>query len=162
MGSKWWRVIDPLNPMFGCDVRGTSAGGWLLIDAMRRVDVFVGDRPYQLVARDGQSLGLKILNDEDTLTESHVQDEIVELKTDRPFGRCIDESDMTRKDGHTLRVAQYENAVQIALDDPEGTLLGTRTFSGLPDETDGVLRQVTGIFDGGDPDDIVAILQGSN
>lgn len=129
--AKWYRVIDPLNPLYGCDVEGAeslSAEGWLRVQAMRRVDIFVGDRPFQLVAPEKGCLG--VLIDMDHLEASPIQDEVVETGTDRPHGLCLDESEMTRQDGVTLRIARYERATQIALEDSEGELLATATESG--------------------------------
>jgi hypothetical protein len=150
MSDSWYRVIDPLSPLYGCDVRGTSSEPWLTIVALRRVDVFVGNRPFQLVAPEGQSLGLLI--DVEQLELSPIQTDVVELDTGRPFGRCIDESTMTRGDGLTLRIARYERAQQVALDDNRGTLLASRTF-GTPDGADSPgLRAAINMF----ADDVAA------
>ncbi len=172
--KKWYRVIDPLNPLFGCDVLLSGRAVWNIewafdedvkfyqVIAMRRVDVFVGDRPFQLVAKEGEDLGLMISSC--CIASSPIQDETVELTTDRPYGLCIDESEMTRRDGYTLRVARYEQATQVALSDPQEELLATKTFAAMPgregigytpDET------VIAMFEcGNDPDEIVAILKG--
>ncbi len=126
--AKWYRVIDPLNPLYGCDVKGVesfSAEGWLVVGAMRRVDVFVGDRPFQLVDPNGC---LGVLVDIDHLSLSPIQDEVMETATDRPYGLCLNESEMTRGDGVTLRVARYENSTQIAVSGGDGKLLATQTI----------------------------------
>jgi hypothetical protein len=129
---KWYRVVDPLSPLCGCDVRLglfrlLAQGGveWGRVEAMRKVDVFVGDRPFQLVAKEGEDLGLMINLDQ--LAESPFQADVMEIGRDRPHGICLDESEMTRADGVTLRVARYERAVQIALEDPDDCLLATAT-----------------------------------
>lgn len=168
MEKKWYRVIDPINPLFGCDVTGLidedTHPGYLQVTAMRRVDIFVGDRPFQLVGNDYEGLGIMI--DTDHLGESLLQDETVELTTERPFGRCIDESEMTRKDGVTLRIARYETHVQIALSDSEGSLLGTQTlWSGGPTGPMVVKHweeKIVSMFErGDDQDDIVYALRNS-
>jgi hypothetical protein len=129
--EKWFRVTDPLSPLYGCDVRGWrsqavfGADDALVVIALRRVDVFVGDRPFQLVAREGEDLGIAVRADQ--LDESPLQDETIETGTDRPHGLCIDESEMSRNDGSTLRIARYERATQIAVEDNNGDLLATRT-----------------------------------
>ncbi len=75
--KKWFRVTDPLNPLCGCDVRiqdfgsFTEAKDWWTVEAMRRVDVFIGDRPFQLIAREGENLGLMV--DARHLVESPLQ-----------------------------------------------------------------------------------------
>lgn len=138
--KKWYRVIDPLSPLYGCDV--SVKGGivtylpdtmtpdrrFTTVTGLRRVDVFVGDRPFQLIAKDGEDLGLLI--DRTQLEDSPIQDEIVVTGTDRPFGLCLDESEMTREDGTCLRIARYEQAIQIAVTDSDGKLLATDTSSG--------------------------------
>jgi hypothetical protein len=152
MHDSWYRVIDPLSPLFGCDVKGAPVvnlglpmGEYLSISALRRVDVFVGNRPFQLVAPEGLFLGLLI--DVEQLELSPIQDDVVELADDRPFGRCIDESEMTRADGLTLRIARYERGQQVALDEGlGGKLLASRTF-GAPDGADSTgLRAVINMF----------------
>lgn len=129
--EKWFRVTDPLSPLYGCDVRGWrsqavfGADDALVVTALRRVDVFVGDRPFQLIAPEGEDLGVAVRTEQ--LQESPLQDETVETGTDRPHGLCLDESEMTRSDGSTLRIARYERATQIAVEDTNGDLLSTRT-----------------------------------
>ncbi len=132
---KWYRVNDPLSPLYGSDVRLgevvlLAQGGvrWQRIEALRRVDMFIGDRPFQLFAKAGEDLGLMI--NVEYLVESPIQGEVMEVGDDRPHGLCLDESEMTRNDGVTLRVARYERAIQIALEDSEGNLLATATETG--------------------------------
>jgi len=162
MEKKWYRVVDPINPLFGCDVTGLidedSLPGYLQVTAMRRVDIFVGDRPFQLVAQEGEGLGVMV--DVDHLADSLLQDETVELTTERPYGRCIDESEMTRKDGVTLHIARYESSTQIAVSDADGELLGTNTlWSGGPTgpEIVGLWEQrIVSMFERGDDQDDIA------
>lgn len=159
MEKKWYRVIDPINPLFGCDVAGLvdddNLPGYLQVTAMRRVDIFVGDRPFQLVAPDGESLG--VLVDTDHLADSLIQDETVELATDRPFGRCIDESELERRDGVTLRIARYENAVQIAIEDADDCIVANRTMTDSERKFENHLVNLW--TDGGDIDDLVTALK---
>lgn len=166
--GKWYRVTDPLNPLYGCDVTGFvtecafGPDDGLAVTAMRRVDIFVGDRPFQLVAKKGENLGIIVSGD--CIDESPLQDETVEAAYDRPHGLCLDESEMTRKDGMTIRVARYENATQIALEDAEGELLATQTlWSGGPTGPEMVSIWEKKIVDmwerGDDQDDIVYALE---
>lgn len=159
--KKWYRVNDPLSPVYGCDVRGWRAEAVfgpddaLVVIAMRRVDIFVGDRPFQLVAPDGENLGLAVRTDQ--LVESPIQDEIMETGTDRPYGLCIDESEMRRADGCTIRMARFERAIQVALEDAEGNLLATNTNVHNGDE--GFLfweEEILKMFSRGDDQDDIA------
>lgn len=134
--TGWYRVTDPLSPMCGCDVRGTvsmaplSSGhvrSFLLVSAMRRVDIFVGDRPYQLVAPSGEDLGIMVATE--GLFPSFLQDDIVQLTTEKPYGQCLEEIVDTRDDGHTaLTSVTYERAYQLALVS-RGHLVISRTLS---------------------------------
>lgn len=99
-----------------------------VVQALRRIDVFVGDRPFQLVAGPDEDLGLIIRMEQ--LVKSPLQDQIVELVTDRPHGKCLDEYQLDRSDGVALRVARFEEAIQVALDDVDGVLLASTTYSG--------------------------------
>lgn len=148
----WYRVNDPLNPLSGCDVRGEELsmydkdgeplGRFLIIAAARRVDVFMGDRPYQRVAADGQSLGLLV--DSSQLVASPIQDDVVEIATDRPYGACVEERDHDRSDGLRLRVVEYELMGQVALDDTASSeLIASATVP-----IDG-MREVEKLFVGG-------------
>lgn len=167
--KKWYRVIDPLSPLYGCDVLTESSltavnhkdfttRKFLMVKALRRVDVFVGDRPFQLIAKDGDDLGLMV--DRAVLEDSPIQDETVETGTDRPHGICLDESEMTRVDGHKLKIVKYEKAIQIALLDHNGKLLATNTDSsdGKAYWEDSLVRL---FVSGADPDDIVYTLRNS-
>jgi hypothetical protein len=131
----WYRVNDPLNPLCGADVLtgdpGHLEGGhgtFYEVRAMRRVDVFVGDRPYQLIAPEGQSLGILVASNH--LVESPIQDDVVEIATDRPYGPCVEERDHARDDGLRLRVVEYVLMSQVAVDDSDtGELLSSATVS---------------------------------
>ncbi len=130
--KKWYRVIDPLNPLFGCDVRCRKSdlqvnADRFVIEAMRRVDLLVGDRPFQLIAPEGEDLGLTIKRTH--VEESPLQEETIEIGTDRPFGLCLGEAEVSVPSGHAMRTAQYERVTQVALEDPEGRLLATATVS---------------------------------
>lgn len=159
--NKWWRVIDPLNPLYGCDVSGrrvawddeTDETLMISVRRMRRVDVFVGDRPFQLVAKEGESLGLWI--DVTHLEESPMQGD-VEIGHDKPYGTCLDESDLTRGDGCMLRIVRYEKAQQVALDSPSGQLLANKTF-GTADGSDspGLRSLINKFSDEADVEDLV-------
>lgn len=165
---KWYRVIDPLSPLYGCDVllsgEHVRSIAWAFdpedeafyrIVAMRRMDVIMGDRPFQLVAKKGEDLGLLISNA--CISSSPIQDEIIETGTDRPYGICINEGEMTRGDGYTLRVAQYEKATQIALSDSDGKLLATHTDLESSQYWE---EEILRMFErGDDPDDIVYALR---
>ena len=117
---SWYRVVDPLSPLHGCDVHGLDDGELLEICALRRVDVFVGDRPYQLIAPEGQTLGLLIVRDQ--LEPSPIQDEVVELATDLPYGTFLEEIEHYRDGGECLHLVAYERAFQVALRSPADTL----------------------------------------
>lgn len=119
---KWYRVIDPLSPLYGCDVRGwkknigsndLSYDEMLVVCAMRRIDVFVGDRPFQLIAPEGENLGLLIVLQ--CLEPSPLQDDVVELTTDIPYGEFLEEVEVSRDDGCVLHIVAFERAFQVAL-----------------------------------------------
>ncbi len=159
--KKWYRVTDPLSPLHGCDVTGRQAvdamhnRDLLLITGVRRVDVFVGDRPFQRIAGGTGDLGLLI--DAAQLEESLIQDEVVELSRDKPYGIFLNESNMTRNtDGHTLRIVQYERATQVALDDGENEMLGHSTILGTRANLDAVEAVIIDDFEHNmDPMDMV-------
>lgn len=162
---KWYRVIDPLSPLYGCDVRGwrkpvgnneMTIQDFMVIEAMRRVDIFVGDRPFQLVAPDGEMLGLLI--DWTQLEPSPLQDEIVELATDMPYGEFLEEVELNREDGCVLHLSAYERLYQVALlvpgppdpgplgNKPPRRLLASRTIDCTPE----VIQAIRGVFERGD------------
>lgn len=162
---KWFRVIDPLSPLYGCDVRGfkkpvgnnqMSTQDFMAIEAMRRVDVFVGDRPFQLVAPEGETLGLLIYWGH--LEPSPLQDDIVELSTELPYGEFLEEvEDGPRGDetGARLTCVAYEERYQIALkwrDEAGGTInVFSRTIQNSHDD---VVRIREAFNRGDDVDDI--------
>lgn len=127
--GKWYRVVERLSPLCGCDVRVEVTGkyDWPLIVALRRVDVFAGDRPYQLVAAEGENLGIAV--DPDDLELAPIQDDIVELTTRSPYGECLEESELIREGSNlVLRCAFYERASQISLEAQGTGVLASRTF----------------------------------
>jgi len=116
--------------MTGIEVSGERLGArsFLRVTSVRRVDVFQGDRPYQRVAAEGQDLG--ILIDMAQLVASPIQDDVVEIATDRPYGRCIEERTIDRDDDTRLRIVQYETMAQLALDDlSTGLVLVSKTVT---------------------------------
>ncbi len=126
---KWHRVTDPLSPLFGCDVKCFMVRvphGYASIVALRRVDIFVGDRPFQLVAPPGETLGLMI--DEIQLGDCQLQDETFELATDTPYGKFVNEEENYRDDGCSINVAWFTNATQVAIKNIDGQVVATRTF----------------------------------
>lgn len=154
--KKWYRVTDPLSPLHGCDVRGEprnlvnidmSFDRFLIVEALRRVDIFAGDRPFQLIAPDGKSLGMMI--EWAQLAESPLQDDIVELATDLPYGACLDEYEAERGDEVRLHVATFERAAQVALTH-KGKLLRSETYKDLT-----VPNELVVLFEDGQPVDTI-------
>jgi hypothetical protein len=139
----WFRVIDPLSPLFGCDVKlGFSRMlNFTSIIAMRRIDVFVGDRPFQLIAPENETLGLFI--DVNQLEASPFQNETMEMSTSIPYGACIQEYETARTESDesetVLHIVYYDNATQVALKDGSG-VLSKNTFFGLPFSISPVLK----------------------
>jgi hypothetical protein len=128
----------------------------LIILAMRRVDVFVGDRPFQLIAPEGETLGLLIM--QDRLEPSPLQDDIVELSTDLPYGEFLEEvEDGPRGDetGARLTCVAYEERYQIALKWRDVTSGMINVFSRTIQNTDGDVVRVREAFNRGDDVDDV-------
>lgn len=158
-GMIWHRVIDPLNPLFGCDVlldwnaaTTSKSQVWFSVRGMRRIDVFVGDRPFQLIAPPGENLGITI--NPEHLEESPLQDDIVELSTDRPFGLCLSEASVLRSDGCCFRIATFERMSQVAVDGPDGALLASATCT-----QEAADSWLTKFANGGDIDELVAAIK---
>jgi hypothetical protein len=168
--KKWYRVIDPLSPLYGSDVLLSGEAVWNVawatdedekfyqVIGIRRVDVFLGDRPFQLMAKDGDDLGFLISNTR--IASSPIQDNVVVTGTDRPHGICIDETEMTRQDGTTLRIARYERATQIAVEDNNGDLMATHTDS--TEFRDHWEKVIVGMFEDGDEVEDIAYALRSN
>lgn len=178
---KWWRVVDPLNPLCGCDVRlGTdddevynkiaefsteedgTTGEYVSVTALRKLDVLVGNRPFQLVNRDGD-IGLLI--DRSHIEPSPVQDDVVEIGYDLPNGRCVDETVIEGIDGDVLRVATYERAIQVAYceeGDDEGEMCATATLRG--DDRAVRFQNLVLAFKNPDYDhhDVITLIKGEN
>jgi hypothetical protein len=122
---NWFRVIDPLSPLYGCDVRGYDAKDgpydlprrtYLNVTGMRRVDIFVGDRPFQLMAPKNENLGLMVLFQQ--LEPSPLQDDIIELSTELPYGKFLEEIEDGPRGDETeamLTCVAYEKRYQVAL-----------------------------------------------
>ena len=116
MSVSWYRVVDPQSPLFGCDVKGwiseaaIGADDALVIQAMRRIDMVVGDRPYQMIASDGENLGLAIRTDQ--LEVSAVQDDLIEMTRTHPYGEIISEKKLG--DEISLTLVLYGRALQAA------------------------------------------------
>ncbi len=122
VSRKWFRVVDRVSPLCGCDVTGEAAVdekgepvGFLEIKGLRRVDVLIGDRPYQLRAPDGGNLGILIKMQQ--LEDSPIQDEVIEIAYDSPYGRCIDEWSESEEGVSDIHVVVFEDAIQVALHD---------------------------------------------
>ena len=134
MSEKWYRVSDPISPLYGCDVKGYEIDSMfgpddgMVLCALRRIDIFKGDRPFQLVAPVGEDLGIIISCDQ--LCLSPLQDDIVELATDLPYGRFLEESELFVSD-LVLNIVTYERAHQVALRRPPTTVVASKvTVSG--------------------------------
>lgn len=135
----WFRVNDPLNPLHGCDVKVgdpfavstaiPEGRSFAPIIAVRRVDVFQGDRPYQRISAPGADLGLMI-DVTVALAESPIQDDVVELATDRPYGDLIEEYQLDRSDGVSMRVVSFTGGTQVALSESDGSLVRSMFYSG--------------------------------
>ena len=170
--SKWWRVIDPISPLYGCDVRGdlmfmseTSSHEYIFIEAMRRIDIFVGDRPFQLIAPSGEDLGLLINSKQ--LQLSPLQDDLIELSTDPPYGEFLEELELSRGDVDNciLHLVAYEKLYQVALlsretglvGRPKVTLIESRTVFCDPDE----IRDLRSQFEEGlDVEGLINMIRG--
>lgn len=127
---KWWRVVDPLNPLSGCDVlidEQVDCSDMHPVKALRRLDVLVGNRPFQLVNPEGD-IGIAVSAAH--LQASPVQDDVVEIEYDRPHGKCLSEVTIPSGDGEELRVVEYENAIQVAYGECDGELYATCTIRG--------------------------------
>lgn len=142
---KWWRVIDPLNPLCGCDVTLAPTEHGIVkfedpdndntlygaVTGLRRMDILMGDRPFQLIRKDGQDIGVLVRLGH--LEVSPIQDDVVEIAYDLPNGKCLDEDVLSDGGDAELRIAKYENATQVAFGQPEGELYATCTLRG-PDQ----------------------------
>lgn len=144
--SVWYRVVDPVNPLCGCDVRIDDAvkddAVYHEVVALRRVDVLVGDRPFQLRAPDGQGLGVCVAGSH--LEESPIQDDVVEIAYDSPYGKCLDELSIPGPDGDQLQIARYERAIQAAYGEQDGELYATCTIRG--DRREERLNEIVAAF----------------
>lgn len=165
--TKWWRVIDPLNPLYGCDVRLSDVDGiyggkitspliWWKVVAMRRVDMVVGDRPFQLMAPDGCDLGIAI--DPEQLTTSPIQEDVIEFDRGSPYGEFIQErSHRIHDDGPSLTVVRFTRALQAVLIDVDGNCMASNTFFADHDELAQLELTLVGLLN--DIDALVTLLK---
>lgn len=131
---KWWRVIDPLNPLCGCDVMIedlTHEAGFFAVKGLRRMDVLMGDRPFQLINKDGN---VGVMVNFEHLVPSPIQDDVVEIGYDYPNGKCLDEELLCVEEVE-LRIVRYENAIQVAYGEQEGELYASCMLRGDDRET---------------------------
>lgn len=156
--KKWYRVCEPLNPLNGCDVKIRDDGtGLVCLCALRRVDVFVGDRPYQLRG----DLGIWIR--EEHLKESPIQDDIMEMATDNPYGPFVGES-RSYDNPLEMHIARYQSAIVVSLRDLEGPddarLICSRTMIGAPAELDAKVKELKAAFDEHTNDKLIWTIEG--
>lgn len=131
--NVWYRVINRFSPLYGCDVFGytvnVNSSEFLLVRKLRKIDVVVGDRPLQLVSAPEEDLG--ILIDMTHVEISPIQDDVVEISSTLPHGKCLDEVELVREDLNAiLRCAFYEDASQISLEDNVTGKIFKKTFTG--------------------------------
>lgn len=164
--QKWWRVVAPDNILFGADVRGNVIPAddgcevaTLFVRAIRRVDMIVGDRPFQV-----QNLGTGIMIEVnmDNLELSPVQDEVVEISRKTPYGSFVAETGETNGNKHLTKV-WYENAVQIAVTEERGhteeTLATNTWMTSDPTERRQITEFATDLFKQGAFDELIASIK---
>lgn len=121
MKLNWYRVVEATNPLSGCDVlcdeEMFSKSYYCPVYGVRRIDVFVGDRPFQMVSAD-PSVDMGIAIHAGHMKLSSIQHRSITLSTDRPNGLCILEKEW--EDGKRIvRYAEYENGrsqVSVSID----------------------------------------------
>lgn len=164
--QKWWRVVAPDNILFGADVRGNVIPAddgcevaTLFVRAIRRVDMIVGDRPFQV-----QNLGTGIMIEVnmDNLELSPVQDEVVEISRKSPHGEFQHETTETNGNRH-LTIVWYEDAIQIAVTEERGyteLTLATNTWM-TSDSTERlhITEFATSLFREGAIDELIASIK---
>lgn len=162
--DRWYRVSDGGNPLCGADVKlGPMLGWepWYKVVAVRRCDVFLGARPYQMRAA-GPDGDLGLMTNASHLRLSPVQDEEFELATDNPYGDFIDEERLTDVDGAELQLIHFDNAVQCVfrwID--HGTKQKTsNTFFGTGEELEVKAGQLRVLYDDGEHDNLIASIVG--
>lgn len=124
----WYRVVDRAHPLWGLEVCGDLNNQEVVLDgsddalldvkSVRRLEVFVGDRPMQISRVRGMWLSMDILE------ESPIQED-VQLEVGPPYGKCLEEDSMEigsilRTDGLgtnavKVTVALYERAATVAV-----------------------------------------------
>lgn len=147
---SWYRLIDRAHPLWGLEVCGRLVLGNLYrrgtdlledeenfeaieVTAVRRLDVFVGDKVLQVPEVRGMYLSCKLLE------RSPVQED-VELSFDSPYGKCLVESSRLVEDGRVtfieLNYVIYEQAVTVVLlrkyraGNRDNDVLASETFRG--------------------------------
>lgn len=148
--KKWMRVSDPISPLDGCDVLVTDEQvgehPWRMVYGLRRIDVFVGNRPFQLIAEDKGNIGVMV--NPLTLTDSPLGDDVVEMSTTTPHGKFVSE-DLYRgpEDGPSMMVVRFSRAYQVALLDVESRLMATNTwYSDVDEELMEIEMDLVGLF----------------
>lgn len=136
---SWYRVVDRAHPLWGLEVCGDLDNDDPVTDgcdepllhvlAVRRLDVFVGDRAFQIPRVKGMYLSLEILE------LSPVQDDVIELDTSSPYGKCLVEGTLAPQKGFLLTYALYERAVTVSLTtddliDRDRRKMASETFMG--------------------------------
>lgn len=120
----WKRINDPLSPLFGADVRGLeikveenyythNSDKWFLVTHLRRLDLIVGNKPFQLSGGDDGHIGMIISCD--FLIDSPVNEDTIEFDSLPPYGKFLGERLEKRLDGLRLESARFENSVQASL-----------------------------------------------
>lgn len=160
--AMWYRVMDPLNPLCGADVLIEDEGdnGFCVVTALRRLDVLMGNRTFQLRVPEGQHLGISVLAEH--LVESPIQDDVIEIAYDYPNGKCLSEATLDTGDTDELRIARYERAIQVAYGEREGELAATCTLRG--DDREERLKTIIGLFEDSnfDFDNLIAAMRREN
>jgi hypothetical protein len=162
--NQWYRVIDPQSPLFGCEVRGwiseaaIGADNALVVEAMRRLDMIVGDRPFQMIAAAGDNLGLAIRADQ--LEVSAVQEDIVEMSRESPYGKFVDEWRYDNdRSGYELQLVRYEGALQAVLRSEDGIVAKNTWISSESQDLSDLESHLTNMLGSADPANLEIFIQ---
>lgn len=161
--GRWYRVQGNIgNPLNGCDVQvyddpSDSAGIPLLVLALRRIDMIIGDRPYQL--RDPDGLGVYI--DRYSLVDSPIQDDVVEIATDSPYGKFIDSNIFPLGKDGLITMARYERAVQATYNPVDGDPKN-RTYYGAKGELDQIEMSLMKMHEDGQTEELIYQIVGGD